>query len=110
MPYKTHEEVMRMHLSNPGVAAEYLIAALETGDVEEIRDALSSIMDAYNSKKSDVAGRRLIEDLSQALSGAASPLTAKSNSTLIRRAAAPVRRGVVRKSERTQKRAQNIAA
>lgn len=99
-----------MHLSNPGVAAEYLIAALETGDAEEIRDALGSIMDAYNSKKSDVAGRRLIEDLSQALSATAAPIKIKSNSTLIRRIVPAARRSVARKSDSPQKRARNVAA
>jgi hypothetical protein len=51
MPYKTHEEVMRMHLSNPGVAAEYLIAAVEEGDREDIRRAMNAVLEIHGSGK-----------------------------------------------------------
>lgn len=51
MPYKTHEEVMRMHLSNPGVAAEYLVAAVEEGNREEIRRAMNTVLELHGNGK-----------------------------------------------------------
>ncbi len=51
MPYKTHEEVMRMHLSHPGVAAEYLIAAVEEGDREDIRRAMNAVLEIHGAEK-----------------------------------------------------------
>ena len=42
---------MRMHLSNPGVAAEYLIAAVEEGDREDIRRAMNAVLEIHGSVK-----------------------------------------------------------
>ena len=42
---------MRMHLSNPGVAAEYLIAAVEEGDREDIRRAMNAVLEIHGAEK-----------------------------------------------------------
>ena len=42
---------MRMHLSNPGVAAEYLIAAVEEGDREDIRRAMNAVLEIHGTGK-----------------------------------------------------------
>ena len=52
MPLISHEETMKKHLADPGVAAEYLNACIEDGDEWLMADAIKLVSELHGIKKS----------------------------------------------------------
>ena len=52
MPFISHEETLKKHLADPGVAAAYLNECIEDGNEWLIADALKIISELHGMKKS----------------------------------------------------------
>jgi hypothetical protein len=52
MPFVSHEETMKKHLADPGVAAEYLNECFEDGNEWLIADAIKLVSELHGIRKS----------------------------------------------------------